>query len=373
MENIFTQTEIKSYSQDAVLLLQDLIKIPSVSKNEQNIRDMLMGKMLDKGFFPTAAHNNVVVPGKSYSQQRKDLVFLSHIDTVPDSASWSKDPFLPALEDGKLYGLGSNDAGAAVVCLFTVFEQLDRMDQISPLPFNVKFIAAAEEEISGQHGVSSIISEFKNAELVVVGEPTSMNIACAEKGLIVVDCIAKGLSGHAARGEGVNAIDIALSDIAWLHRYTDPKPSDLLGPLKMTATVIEAGTVHNVVPDQCKFTVDIRVTDKWTTTEVLELLERNLASSATPRSTRLTASSLPLDNEFWQVISAFELKPYGSPTMSDQALLRNIASFKCSPGNSNRSHTADEFIFVDEIEQGIEKFGRLFSKYIKIKQSNQTE
>ncbi len=282
----------------------------------------------------------------------------SHHDTVKPNAGYTRDPFSADLEDEKLYGLGSNDAGGCLVSLIAAFRYFyDKKG----LKYNFCLAATAEEEISGRNGIELIIPELGPLDFAIVGEPTLMDLAVAERGLMVLDCVAHGKAGHAAREEGENAIYKAIKDIEWFRTYEFAKKSALFGPIKMSVTVIEAGSQHNVVPAICKFTVDVRVTDAYRNEEVLKIISNHISSDVTPRSTRLKPSSIPLDHPIVKAGIAMGRNTYGSPTTSDQALL-DIDSLKIGPGNSARSHMADEFVYVDEIKEGIELYIKLISE-----------
>ena len=269
--------------------------------------------------------------------------------------SWTKDPFGAQVEDGKLFGLGSNDAGGALVSL--IFTFLHFYENRNP-GYNVIFAASAEEEITGHNGIELLIKSLPKIDFAVVGEPTRMQLAIAEKGLMVLDCIAHGTSGHAAREEGVNAIYLALDDIHWIRNYQFPRVSPTLGPVKMTVTIIESGSQHNVVPDKCHFTVDVRSTDTYSNEEILKIFQENVQSETTPRSTRLQPSGVGSGHPIVQAARTLDVSTFGSPTCSDQALMR-FPSVKIGPGDSARSHTADEFIHIREIEEGINTYIRL--------------
>jgi acetylornithine deacetylase len=284
----------------------------------------------------------------------------SHLDTVRPNSGYTRDPFKPEIIDGKLYGLGSNDAGGPLVSLIATFlHYYNRKD----LKYNVVMAATAEEEISGTGGVESIWSSLVPIDFAIVGEPTLCGMATAEKGLMVLDCVAKGKPGHAAREEGVNAIYEALPDIEWIRNYKFPKKSSTLGDIKMTVTVIHSGRQHNVVPADCEFTIDVRVTDMYTLEEILETIKANVKCQVTPRSLRMRPSGIAEDHPAVVAAKNLGLNLYGSPTTSDQALMP-IPSVKMGPGDSARSHSADEFIFVDEIRQGIETYIALLDQVI---------
>jgi acetylornithine deacetylase len=337
---------------EAVNLLRQLISTPSLSRQEDQtacqIRDFLRDKKTDtqqKG-------NNLWAYSSAWDENKPTLLLNSHHDTVKPNPAWERDPFSPTMENGKLYGLGSNDAGGPLISLLATFLHFkDRMD----LPFNLLFAATAEEEISGANGIASCLEEWPKIWAGIVGEPTSLDMAVAEKGLIVFDGLAKGKAGHAAREEGINAIYLALEDIQKLRSFKFPRTSDTLGPVKVTVTQIEAGSQHNVVPAECRFVVDVRTQDRYTNEEVVSILQGLVDCELSPRSTRLNSSGISLDHPLAQAGLRIGLKPYGSPTLSDQALL-SFPTIKLGPGDSARSHTAEEYIELSEIEEGIRKY-----------------
>lgn len=339
---------------EAVQLLTQLIATPSFSREEGKTADLLESFFKNKSI-PTQRHlNNVWVQSSNFDQSKPTLLLNSHHDTVKPNTGYTRDPFAPTIEDGKLYGLGSNDAGGPLVSLIAAFVHF----YSKPLKYNLVLAASAEEEVSGVNGIESIWTKLPKIDCAIVGEPTRTDIAVAEKGLMVLDCIAKGKAGHAAREEGVNAIYEALKDIEWLRNYAFPKVSDTLGNVKMSVTVIQAGQAHNQVPPECKFTVDVRVTDAYTLEEILEVVRKNVRCEVTPRSLRLRPSGIA--NNHPLVVSSKKLgkKLYGSPTTSDQALIP-APSIKVGPGDSARSHSADEFIYLNEIEAGIDTYIKL--------------
>ncbi|HMJ68806.1 MAG TPA: M20 family metallo-hydrolase [Cyclobacteriaceae bacterium] len=334
--------------QEAIELLAQLISIPSFSREEDKTADAIQD-FFKKHNIPTHRHgNNVWAKNLNFKEGLPTLLLNSHHDTVKPNPGYTRDPFKPTIEDGKLYGLGSNDAGGALVSLIATFVRFFP----SKLKYNLVFAASAEEEISGTNGIESIWSQLPKIDCAIVGEPTLTDIAIAEKGLMVLDCISKGKAGHAAREEGVNAIYEALQDIEWFRTHSFPKVSGTLGTVKMSVTMIQAGQAHNQVPPECKFTVDVRVTDAYTLEEILEQVKKNVKCSVEPRSLRLRPSGIAKDHPL--VVSAGKLgrKQYGSPTTSDQALIP-APSIKVGPGDSARSHSADEFIYLNEIEAGI--------------------
>ena len=342
---------------EAIELLKKLIALESYSKQEDKTAEIIYDYFISKGIQPNRKINNIWAYNKYYHPDRPCILLNSHHDTVKPNQGWTIDPFQPLLEDGKLFGLGSNDAGASLVSLIAAFLYFyDKKD----LKYNLCIAATAEEEISGLNGLELILPELKNMEFALVGEPTQMHLAIAEKGLMVLDCIATGKSGHAAREEGDNAIYKAMKDIQWLNTFQFPKNSEFLGPVKMSVTVIKAGAQHNVVPDRCEFTVDVRVTDVYKNEEVLEIIKKHVQSEVYPRSLRLTSSSISKEHPMVKTGIALGRKIYGSPTSSDQALI-SFPSLKIGPGDSARSHTANEFIYLKEIKDGIDLYIKLLS------------
>ena len=275
----------------------------------------------------------------------------AHIDTVRPNGNWDTDPFTPVVKDGKLFGLGSNDTGGSVVSMLTAFLHLTAKSQ----PYNLIWLASAEEENTGKGGIQSVLNELGRVDLALVGEPTGMQAAIAEKGLMVIDCVAKGKSGHAARNEGVNAIYEALPDVEWFRTYQFDKESPLLGIVKMTVTGVNAGTLHNVVPAECKFMVDIRINEHYSNQEVFEIIKQHVKAEVLPRSFSLNSSSIPEDHPVVKRCKELGRITYGSPTTSNQAVIP-FTSLKIGPGDSARSHTANEYIHLQEIEEGIDIF-----------------
>lgn len=341
---------------EAIELLTELIKTPSFSKEEDKTASIIEIFLKNKGKKVNRKHNNVWVVSHSFSDSQPTILLNSHHDTVKPVSSWTKEPFCANTdENGKIYGLGSNDAGASLVSLLSVFLYFDKKDD---LPFNLLFAATAEEEIMGKNGMESMIEEFGDIELGIIGEPTQMQMAIAEKGLMVLDCTAKGKAGHAARNEGINAIYEALEDLNWFRNYCFPNKSEMLGEVKMTVSQINAGQKHNVVPDECHFVVDVRPTDKYDNKELLEIIQKNVKCDVKARSTRLNSSSLSVEHPIVKAGKSIGLSIYGSPTTSDQAVIP-FKTLKIGPGDSARSHTADEYILIDEIHNGIETYIKL--------------
>lgn len=341
-------------------LLEKLISTPSISREEDNTASIIEAYFESKSVEARRIENNIIVRNKYFDEDKPSILLNSHHDTVKPNASWSKDPFTPVVEHGRLFGLGSNDAGACLVSLIAAF--LHFYDQ-EDLKYNLILAASAEEEISGKNGVEMIIPKLGGIDFAIVGEPTLLQMSVAEKGLMVLDGLAKGVSGHAARDEGENAIYKALKDIEWIQKYTFDRTSDLLGDIKMSVTVIEAGTQHNVVPDECRFVVDVRSTDVYSNHEILDIIRVHVDSEITARSTRLQPSGLPKNHVLMNVAKELKINTYGSPTLSDQALMP-FPSIKIGPGDSARSHTADEYIELQEIVDGIELYIKLLNKLL---------
>ena len=340
---------ISELTDDAIALLSELISIPSFSREEDIAADFLEKYLETKGYIASRSGNNIWLMSPGFDTDRPTILLNSHIDTVKPVSAWIRNPFSASIEDGKLFGLGSNDAGASVVSLLQAYFQLTQHQQ----PYNLIFSATAEEEVSGKNGIESLIKELPKIDFAIVGEPTGMHLAVAEKGLMVLDCTSLGKAGHAARNEGDNAIYKALNDVKWFKNYEFEKESELLGSVKMSVTEINAGTQHNVVPDKCNFVVDVRSNEMYSNEEILTEIRQHVQCEVQPRSTRLSSSATPLNHPF--VLKGKQLKReiYGSPTLSDQSLMP-FFSVKVGPGQSARSHTADEYILVSEIEGAIE-------------------
>lgn len=344
--------------EEAIKLLKQLIAIPSFSKEEQGTANAIEAHMKGKGVAVRRHLNNVWATNKYFDAAKPTILLNSHHDTVKPNKSYTKNPYSPVVEDGKLYGLGSNDAGGALVSLLATF--LHFYDK-KELKYNLVYAATAEEEISGANGIAALLPLIHKIDFAIVGEPTQMQLAIAEKGVIVLDCIAHGKSGHAAREEGVNAIYEAMKDIEWFKSFSFPKISPLLGPVKMTVTIIKAGTQHNVVPDTCEFTVDIRVNECYANEEVLDIIKKNVKCEAKARSLRLKSSFIVEEHPIVKAGKSLGLKTYGSPTISDRALMP-FTSLKIGPGDSARSHIADEFIYLEEIKTGIDTYIKMLDK-----------
>ena len=344
----------EEYVSDAVELLKKLIATPSVSRNEKDAADIMEQTIRSYGFEPQREANNIWILDPHYDESRPTLLLNAHIDTVKPVASWTRDPFSPDVEDGVLYGLGSNDCGGGLCSLLQIFRMLTE----KPQHYNLIYLASAEEEVSGKDGITRALPLLPHIDLAIVGEPTGMNPAVAEKGLMVLDVIAHGKSGHAARNEGVNAIYEALDDMRWIRDYKFEKVSEFLGPTKMTLTVVNAGTQHNVIPDKCTMLVDIRTNEFYDNEEVYEFIRQHLKSEVKAHSFRLKSSRIDPEHPLIRKCVAMGMKPFGSPTLSDQALM-HFPSFKLGPGESSRSHSADEFIKISEISDAVAKYREL--------------
>jgi acetylornithine deacetylase len=341
---------------DAISLLKKLIATQSFSREEDKTADIIEAFFKEKNIPTERKGNNIWAKNAFYTEGLPVVLLNSHHDTVKPVSGWTRDPFSPDIEKGILYGLGSNDAGGPLVSLIATFCHF----YDKKLSFNLILAATAEEEISGANGIASILPELPPITVGIVGEPTMMQMAVAEKGLMVVDGITHGKAGHAARNEGVNAIYIALKDIEIIKNFKFDKTSEFLGDIKMTVTQIEAGTQHNVVPDTCKFVIDIRSNECYSNAEIFEIIQKQVKSELKPRSFRLNSSRIELTHPL--ILRGIELglSYYGSPTLSDQALMP-FETLKIGPGDSARSHTANEYIGVTEIEEGIEIYKKLLA------------
>jgi|SRR6185312_10226707 len=343
---------------EAIELLKKLIAIPSLSKEEKGTADAIEAYMKTKGVDVKRHLNNVWATNKHFDAAKPSILLNSHHDTVKPNKSYTKNPHEAIVEDGKLYGLGSNDAGGALVSLLAAFFNFyDKKD----LKYNLIYAATAEEEISGKNGIVALLPNLDKIDFAIVGEPTQMQLAIAEKGVIVIDCVARGKSGHAAREEGVNAIYEAMKDIQWLKSFAFPKISPLLGRVKMTVAIIKAGTQHNVIPDTCEFTVDVRVNECYTNEEIVAIIKENVKCEVNPRSLRLKSSFIVEEHPIVKAGKSLGLTTYGSPTISDRALMP-FTSLKIGPGDSARSHIADEYIYIEEIKTGIDTYIKMLSK-----------
>lgn len=353
---------MNEYFEETTDLLKDLVATPSFSTKEAKTADLIEAFLQQHQITAKRHKNNVWATNQYFDPKKPTILLNSHHDTVKPNEGYTRDPFEPDMEGDQLFGLGANDAGGALTALTNCFLHFYKQEGLN---YNLLLAATAEEEISGKNGISALLPHLPEIDCAIVGEPTQLRMAVAEKGLMVVDCTAHGKSGHAARSGGENAIYKALKDINWIKNYEFAKKSKSLGPVKMTATVIQAGSQHNVIPDTCSFTVDIRSTDVYSNKEILEILKDRLDSQVKPRSTRLNPSFISEDHPLVAAGRSLGLKSYGSPTLSDQALL-SVPSLKLGPGDSSRSHTADEFIKLKEIEQGISTYIQLLKKVLSL-------
>jgi len=352
---------IEQLQNESLELLKQLIAIQSFSKEEDKTADLIEQFLQQRNIQTYRNLNNIWAYNKHFDAAKPTLLLNSHHDTVKPNSGYTRDPYDAAVEDGKLYGLGSNDAGGCLVSLIATF--LYYYDQEN-LNYNICLATTAEEEISGNNGLECVLPDLGELEFAIVGEPTQMNLAIAERGLLVLDCTVTGKAGHAAREEGDNAIYKALKDIDWFRNYRFSKVSEVFGSLKMTVTIINAGSQHNVVPATCTFTVDVRVTDAYTNEEVLKIIRTNVDCEVKPRSIRLKPSSIDKAHPLVQAGIALGRTTYGSPTTSDQALL-SIPSLKVGPGDSGRSHMANEYVYVDEIAEGIDLYIKMLDPVLK--------
>lgn len=340
--------DIENTTREAVGLLQRLIAIPSPSREEDEAANLLWTFMTERGLSPKREGNNLWAVAPDYRKERPTLLLCAHIDTVRPVEGWTRPPHEPTMEDDRLYGLGANDDGGSLVSLLQVFRELKATEQ----SYNLVFLASAEEEISGRGGIEHVLPLLPPIDVALVGEPTGMQPAVAERGLMVLDVTAKGRAGHAAREEGDNAIYHALDDMQWFRTHQFPEVSPLLGPTKMTVTMVDAGTQHNVVPDRCHFVVDVRTNELHTNEDIYNIIRASVGSEVVARSFRLSSSRIDLRHPLVQRSVGLGRTPYGSPTLSDQTHLR-CPSLKMGPGQSSRSHTADEYIEVAEIKEAI--------------------
>lgn len=356
---------LENYVNDAVELLKRLIATPRVSRDETAAADIMEQTIRDYGYSPCRKGNNIWITSEDWDESLPTIMLNAHIDTVKPVSTWTRDPFTPTIEGDRLYGLGSNDCGGGLVSLLQVFRIMhdSQCTTHNKPPYNLIYLASCEEEVSGAGGIRNVLSDSPLSTLIsslkdivaIVGEPTGMQPAIAERGLMVIDGTAHGKSGHAARNEGVNAIYEALDDLVFIRDYKFEKVSDLLGPTKMQCTVVNSGTQHNVVPDECKFIIDVRTNEHYTNEEVFDFLQGKLKSDLKARSFHLHSSSIPREHPLIQRCVEMGMEPFGSPTLSDQALMR-FPSFKLGPGESSRSHSADEYICISEIRDAVEKY-----------------
>lgn len=349
---------------DPISTLSDLIAIPSLSKKEQNALEYIKKVLEQNGVKYTVDQNNVFAINEHFEAGKYTLLLNSHLDTVRPNTGYTLPPYEPIQKNGKLYGLGSNDAGGALISLLGTFLHFHQQQN---LPFNLVFAASAEEEISGKNGMEYLFPKLPPIDFAIVGEPTKMEIAIAERGLMVLDVTVRGKSGHAARKEGINAIYKAMEAITWFRNFEFPKNSLALGPVSMNVTGIEAGTQHNVVPDICQFMVDVRINDQYRNTEVLQIIKKELGPEieVKERSTRLNSSGVNENHPIRKVAKQLNISTYGSPTSSDQALMP-CESIKIGPGDSARSHTADEYIYLEELKTSVPKYIQILECFGKL-------
>lgn len=344
-------TDLHHYTSEAITLLSSLISIPSISREEEKVADFLQNYIEGSGIMTGRSGNNIWCISPKFDLKKPTILLNSHIDTVKPVSGWRKHPFTAKIDCGKLYGLGSNDAGASVVALFQTYRYLSATEQ----GYNLIFLASCEEEVSGKNGIENALLQLPPITLGIVGEPTEMHPAIAEKGLMVLDICTHGKAGHAARNEGENAIYKALDDIQWFRDHQFEKESPLLGPVKMSVTQINAGTQHNVIPDICTFVVDIRSNECYSNEELYQEICSKVQSEVKARSFRLNSSHIDTEHPIVKRTVQLGRIPFGSPTLSDQALMK-FPSVKIGPGKSSRSHTADEYIKITEIEEAIKLY-----------------
>ena len=337
---------------EAIELLKKLIATPSFSRDEDRTAAVIDAFLQKHDIETNRSGNNIWAVNKHFDSAKPTLLLNSHHDTVKPNPGYKRDPFIPSIEDGKLFGLGSNDAGGPLVSLIAAFIYFYSNPD---LKYNLVLAATAEEEISGTQGIERILVELPEIHCAIVGEPTLMQPAVSEKGLLVLDCVSVGKAGHAAREEGNNAIYLAVKDIEWFRTFEFPKVSPSLGKVKMSVTIINAGQAHNQVPVECRFTIDIRVTDAYTLEDVINIIREHTHCTLTPRSLRIRPSVIPSDHPLVKAALKLGKVPYGSPTTSDRSLIP-VPAIKLGPGDSARSHMADEYIFVREIEQGVDEY-----------------
>ncbi len=340
-----------NYVYEAVELLKKLIATPSVSRDESRAADIIEDYMTSRGLAPRREANNVFAVCDDYDESKPTMLLNAHIDTVKPVATWTRDPFAPEIDGDRLYGLGSNDCGGGLTALLQAYRAGLRRKR----EYNIVYVASAEEEVSGSDGIVRVLPLLPEIDIAMVGEPTGMQPAIAEKGLMVIDGTAHGRSGHAARDEGINAINEALDDLMWLRDYRFERVSRLLGAVKMSVTMITAGTQHNVVPDECRFVIDVRTNELYDNREVFDIIRSHLHSDVKARSFRLNSSGIDACHPLVRRMTDMGMRPFGSPTLSDQALMP-FPSLKLGPGESCRSHSADEFICISEIAQAIETY-----------------
>ncbi len=360
MHNFKFKIMIDILTKEAIVLLKNLISTPSFSGEEDKTAELISNWFLAHQIPFKRNNNNVWAVNKNFDAAKKTILLNSHHDTVQPNKGYTKNPFTPEENDGKLYGLGSNDAGGCLVSLLALFTYFYDKKELN---YNLVIVASAEEESSGSKGLNSMLPIIPEIDFAIIGEPTLMQLAVAEKGLLVLDCYAKGTPGHAAHGKGDNAIYNAIEAIHWFKNFQFPKQSAALGSVKMTVTQIDAGNQHNVIPASCHFVVDIRVTDKYSNQEVLDIVKSSVNCEVKPRSLTLNSSSIPIEHPIVKAGVKLGRKTYGSPTLSDQSVL-SCPSLKLGPGDSLRSHTANEFIYMDELKEGIDLYIKMLKEII---------
>ena len=352
---------IKKLTENAISLLKNLIETQSFSQEEENTAKLIEGWFLEKKIPFKRTKNNIWATNKYFDDSKPTLLLNSHHDTVKPNSAYTKDPFKAIVEEGKLYGLGSNDAGGCLVSLIATFTNFYAQEN---LKYNLVIVASAEEENSGKNGLNSMLSIIPHIDVAIVGEPTLMNLAVAEKGLVVFDAVVAGTPSHAAHPNTNNSIYNTIEVLQWFKDFKFDKTSDSLGDVKMTVTQISAGSQHNVVPAHVDLVVDVRVNDAYSNQEIADILqEKSPCTNITPRSLRLNSSAIPVDHDLVKAGIAMGRETYGSPTLSDQAVL-SCKSLKLGPGDSTRSHSADEFIYLAEIEEGIIIYVELLNRVI---------
>ena len=350
---------IETLTREAIAMLKSLIETPSFSSEEEQTALLIEDWFTQNNIPFERENNNIWAFNKHFDQSKPTLLLNSHHDTVKPNQGYSKNPFEAIEEDGKLFGLGSNDAGGALVSLMATFSHFYANEN---LPYNIVIVASAEEENSGKNGLNSVLKHLPELDCAIVGEPTLMQLAIAEKGLLVLDVVVKGTASHAAHHNPENPIYNAMSVIEWFKTYQFEKISEVLGPVKMTVTQVTAGKQHNVVPAECHLVVDIRVNDCYNNTEILDTVKANVNAEVMPRSMHLNASSIPVSHGLVQAGIALGRTTYGSPTLSDQSVL-SCKSLKMGPGETLRSHSADEFIYINEIEEGIQLYVKILTDF----------
>jgi acetylornithine deacetylase len=352
--------KIEHLYEEAIGLLKLLIQTSSFSGEEHETGDKIENWLSNQGIATQRSNNNVWAINKFFDEQKPTILLNSHHDTIKPNKNYTNDPFDPIVKDGKLFGLGSNDAGGCLVSLIALFTHYYNDENLS---YNLIIAATGEEENSGDNGLRSLLPLLPNIDFALVGEPTEMNLAISEKGLLVIDGYASGVSGHAAHDNTVNAIYEATKDINWIKDYQFPIASQTLGKVKMSVTQINAGDQHNVIPAACHFVVDVRINDAYTNREVFEMIDQNTSSKMVARSFKHNSSSISVDHILVQSGAKLGRETYGSPTMSDQTAL-TCPSLKMGPGVSSRSHTADEYIKLEEIKEGIDLYIKLFESIL---------